>query len=144
SSSSTSSLPSGRAWQVLQKIYNTQAISNIAGILRTLNTLNYDTFDHNRNFPTVKVVRVHPRSLVLAPYAKREVGSVCLGRYLPLLKGIKEPPPPRRFAIPLNRSFLLPPSSSSRLALCPPTRCRSVSAMQATAPILPHESPGRA
>ena len=48
-------------------------------------------------------------------------------------------------ALPFPQPFFPPaPSSSSRLALCPPTRCRSVSAMQATAPLRPLESPGRA
>jgi hypothetical protein len=45
-------------------------------------------------------------------------------------------------ALPFPQPLFPPaPSSSSRLALCPPTRCRSVLAMQVTAPILPLESP---
>jgi len=39
-----------KAWRALQKQYNTQTISNIAGILRTLHNLNYDSFETIETF----------------------------------------------------------------------------------------------
>jgi hypothetical protein len=56
------------------------------------------------------------------------------GQVSAAFEGYKGAVPLSPLCHPLNRSFPSAPSSSSRLAPCPPTRCRSVSAMQATAP----------
>jgi hypothetical protein len=80
-------------------------------------------------------VRVDPLSPVLAPYAKREMVQ-CVLAGICAFEGYKGSRPPPA-ALPFPQPFFPPaPSSSSRLAPCPPTRCRSVSAMQATTSIL--------
>ena len=38
------------AWEALKKQYNTQTISNVSGILRTLHVLNYDSFETIETF----------------------------------------------------------------------------------------------
>ena len=91
----------------------------------------------------VKIVRVNPLSLVLAPLWQSTLNAKWFSvswQGSAAFEGYKGAVP--LAALPFPQPLFPPaPSSSSRLALCPPTRCRSVLAMQVTAPILPLESP---